>query len=76
MKLLAFVLFFVLLGQSVRAQQPSWEDIAMQAERNAASAQVLSSAVISALQDEIAALKAQLAKLQAKPPEPSPEPPK
>lgn len=46
-------------------QQPSWEDIALQAQHNATSAQVLSTAVVSALQDEIAALKAELAKMQA-----------
>jgi hypothetical protein len=62
-----------LLPSAAWAQAPSWEDIALQAQRNAASTQMLSSAVVSALQDEIAALKAEIAKLQPKPPAEAPK---
>jgi cell division protein FtsB len=53
------------------AQQASWQDIAVQAQQNAARDQILANAVIANLQAEIADLKAQIAKAQ-----PPPEPPK
>ena len=52
---------------------PSWEDIALQAQRNAAMEQGAALAMISALQTEIAGLKADLAKSRSPPPPPPPQ---
>jgi cell division protein FtsB len=59
------------LSTGAVAQQASWQDIAVQAQQNAARDQILANAVIANLQAEIADLKAQIAKAQ-----PPPEPPK
>jgi cell division protein FtsB len=59
------------LSVPASAQQASWQDIALQAQQNAARDQILANAVIANLQAEIADLKAQIAKAQ-----PPPEPPK
>jgi cell division protein FtsB len=59
------------LSTGAVAQQASWQDIAVQAQQNAARDQILANAVIANLQAEITDLKAQIAKAQ-----PPPEPPK
>ncbi len=77
MKTVLGATFAILLSTTAafaQAQPPSWEDIAMQAQRNAASDQMLATATVTALQKEIEALKAEVAKLQ--PPPEHPVPPK
>jgi len=71
--LVLFGLLLLCMPLTASAQQtpPSWEEIALQAQRNAAAEQMLSTAAITALQSDIASLKAELAKLKA-PPEQAP----
>jgi cell division protein FtsB len=69
--LLAAALASAGLSAGAVAQQASWQDIAVQAQQNAARDQILANAVIANLQAEIADLKAQIAKMP-----PPPEPPK
>ena len=64
--LFGLLLLFMPLNASAQ-QQPSWEDIALQAQRNVASEQMLSIATITALQAEIAALKAELERMKEPP---------
>jgi hypothetical protein len=71
MRVLLIVALLLLSPVAWAQQQPSWEDIAMQAQRNAASDQMLSVAAIAALQKEIEALKAEIAKSQPKPAPPA-----
>ena len=53
----------VLNGVSWAQQQaPSWEDIAIEAQKSATMDQISSNAIIGSLQAEIRALKAELAK--------------
>jgi hypothetical protein len=70
-KLIAAALASAALSTGAAAQQAPWQDIAVQAQQNAARDQILANAVIANLQAEIADLKAQIAKAQ-----PPPEPPK
>jgi hypothetical protein len=67
-----FVLLLSLLSASLaRAQQtsprppPAWQDLAIEAQKNATLDQISANAIIASLQAEIATLKAELAKTQA-----------
>ncbi len=56
---------WILIPVSAFAQQSvSWEDLAIQAQKSATLDQIAANAIISSLQTEIAALKAELAKAQ------------
>jgi hypothetical protein len=52
----------VLTGASWAQQAPSWEDIAIEAQKSATMDQISSNAIIGSLQAEIRALKAEVAK--------------
>jgi hypothetical protein len=67
-----FVLLLSLLSASLaQAQQntsrppPAWQDLAIEAQKNATLDQISANAIIASLQAEIAALKTELAKVKA-----------
>jgi hypothetical protein len=67
-----FVLLLSLLSASLaEAQQntsrppPAWQDLAIEAQKNATLDQISANAIIASLQAEIAALKTELAKAKA-----------
>ena len=55
----ATVLFPLAAMAQMPLAQPSWQDLALRTQQNATVQQMLDNAMISALQNEIAALKAQ-----------------
>jgi hypothetical protein len=54
-------------------QQPSWEDLALQAQKNATLDQMAANAMITNLQAEVTSLKAELAKAKTDKPKDEPK---
>jgi hypothetical protein len=52
-------------AQNTSRPPPAWQDLAIEAQKNATLDQISANAIIASLQAEIAALKAELAKAKA-----------
>jgi hypothetical protein len=61
----ASIASFAQAQQNTSRPPPAWQDLAIEAQKNATLDQISANAIIASLQAEIAALKAELAKVKA-----------